>query len=493
MDIKTKQLQLQQQGYQSEIPTITIGIVVDTNDPQNMGRLRVICPQWGDSWDTPITDIPWAVYCTPFGGHMQVGTRGPGIQQSEGSVAYGMWAIPKVNAEVAIVCVDGNPMTRMWIGAIYGQLTPHTMPHGRYMYDDHPALEKQGATPVPYGPYTSTEKYIQPLANNIKQQFGNKTTKKFEYQTRGADYTVSRVSVENLEQTYSQVPDDNNVTVDKWTSTQGYQVSRSDPDGKSTITDKNYDSHTYSITTPGFHSLSFDDRQENCRIRLRTTAGHQILLDDTNERIYISPAQGNSWIEIDQCGNIDVYSANRISMHSDKDINFSAKQSIRFTAKNIHAKVEEQVRIDAGKDINIATKGNCNLQVEKNLSANILADTNILTKQNARITSQGKLDIKSTDVLALMSSSVTGITGSAVNLTGQSINLNGPTAPQPVAANPTKPEPAFYVNRKPQHEPYARTMTKNDNSTDPEFKYDDPRVNRVERGSEIPRGMYWRR
>lgn len=495
MTMNTRQFDMLDQSSCSDTQTtVTLGTVVDTNDPQNMGRLRIVCPQWGDTWSADVESMPWAVYMTAFGGQMQVGTRGPGIQESEGGVAYGLWAIPKVGAQVAVMCVDGNPMTRMWIGAVYDQYTPHTMPHGRFMYDDHPALEKKGDMPAPYGPYTSSEKLIQPLAANLHQQFGNSGEPNFEFRTRGADYSVSRVSVDQLSQTYSQTPDDEGVTHDGWTSTQGYQASRTDPNVKSTLTNKNYDSQTYAFTTPGFHSLSMDDRQENCRVRIRSTAGHQILLDDTNERIYISPAQGNAWVEIDQNGNIDVFSGNTVSLHATKDLNLSAGGSVRIDAGagGIHLRSGGDVRIDATGNLDTTVTGNLNTDVAGKIACSGAA-FDMLSKGAMRIMSDAKLSVKSKASLALGASTVGIKASGVVNVSGSSVNLQGATPVAADDATQAAPKTAFCASRKPQHEPFARCMTKDDNSAEPEFAYDDPNVNRVERGAKIPRGMFWRR
>ena len=47
MPLFTKQLDIFNQGadVKDSIDTMTIGIVVDTNDPQQMGRVRVVCNQ----------------------------------------------------------------------------------------------------------------------------------------------------------------------------------------------------------------------------------------------------------------------------------------------------------------------------------------------------------------------------------------------------------------------------------------------------------------
>lgn len=441
----------------STIPYVTLGVVVDTNDPQQMGRVRAVCVQWGDSWNTPVEDLPWAVYMSPFGGHVQVGTRGPGVQESDGSLAYGMWAIPKVGAQVAMMCVDGNPMTRMYIGSVFDQFTPHTLPHGRFMHEDHPGLEKSGQDTVPYGPYTSAEKLVQPLAQNMKRAFNVSSAANHEYRTRGADYTATRVDVSQLDYTFSKAQDDKDVKVDGWTATQGYGISRQDPSAPSTYTDRSYDSTVYSWTSPGFHSISMDDRQENCRMRFRTTAGHQIIMDDTNERIYIATAQGNNWIELDQDGNIDVYTANKLSVHAAKEINFTSDDMIRFHAKKgIHMHSDADVRVTAATDIHVKAGSNLRLRSGANTNIQSGATTNVLA-------------------------------GGDIITTGSTIHFNGPTAA------PAGEQPALWTNRVPQHEPYARVMTKNDMTHEPEFGYNDQRVNRVERGRTISRGMYWRR
>lgn len=497
MPMFTRQQEIYMQGANpaQQIPFVTVGTVVDTNDPQQMGRIRVVCPQWGDAWGSIVEDLPWAIYMSPYGGQVQVGTRGPGIQESQGGIAYGMWAIPKVGSQVAVLCVDGNPMTRMYIGCVYDQFTTHTMPHGRYMFEDHPELEKTGASPAPFGPYTSTEKLIQPLATNLKQAFGNKDEPNFEYRSRGADYGVSRVDVEQLSQTYSKVQDDKDVNFDGWISTQGYQASRTDPHAQSSITDKNYDSMVTALVSGGFHAISMDDRQENCRIRVRTTSGHQIILDDTNERIYIATAQGNNWIELDQDGNIDIYTANKLNVHADKEINFTSDESIRlYGKKGVHIKSDDEVRVDAAKDIHVKSAQNIRMHGSQTLYLQSDAAMHLKSGAALHAESAAALHVKSGSTLNLQSSGQTNIlAGGQIVGTGSAVHFNGPGAGSATAATAAGEQSALWTNRVPLHEPWARTMTKNDTSHEPEFTYDSKEVGRSERGRTISRGMFWRR
>jgi len=430
---------------QNLMDSVTIGIVVDTNDPQQMGRVRAICARWGDSFDTPVEDVPWTLYSSPFGGQTQVGSRGPGIEESRGGVAYGMWAVPKVGAQVLIMCIDSDPNQRVYIGSIYDQFTPHTLPHGRFMYDDHPSLDN---TITPSGPYTSAEKPIEPLSSNAKQAFGNKSKPNFEWQTRAADYTASAVDVAVLNSTASSVPDDKDVSSDGWTSRQGYQTNRQTPNLKTTLTERCLDSMVYSLTSPGFHSLSMDDRMENCRIRFRTTSGHQIIMDDTNERIYIATAKGENWIEMDQNGNIDIFTTNKVNVRAKQGINLTSDEDIRLHAK-------KQIHMYAGDNIHIQT--------------------------------QKQLHVKTGDTLHLTSGAQMNFLagGDLVQTASPNIHFNGPPA--------TPATKAKWTHRVPDHEPWGRVMTKDDYTHTPEYKYEDKNVNRVERGRQITRGLYWRR
>lgn len=456
--------------------TITVGIVVDTNDPQQMGRVRAVCTQWGDSMNAYVEDLPWALYCTPFGGQTSVGTRGPGIQTSEGGIAYGMWAIPKVGAQVLVMCVDGDPNHRVYLGCVFDQFTPHTLPHGRFMYDDHPELEKRNGNMRPFGPYTSREKAIQPLFDNLKYAFGNKDEPNYEWRTRAADVSVAGVSVDQLNHVYSKVADDRDFSYDDWMSTQGYQLNRIDPTATS-ATGKNLDSSVYSITSPGFHSISMDDRQENCRVRVRTTSGHQILLDDTNERIYIATAKGNNWIEMDQDGNIDIFTTNKLNIHANKDINLTSDESIRLQAsKGIHMVAGDEIRMQAAADIHVKSAANIRLQAAASVFNQAGSEYNVLSGSDMKLTTSTQLNL---------------LAGGNIVENGAQIHLNG--QPSAASAKPANPKPAMWTNRVPDHEPWARVMTKSDYTHEPEYVYNNKNVNRVERGRNIVRGMYWRR
>jgi hypothetical protein len=397
---------------------ITLGKVVSTNDPQQMGRLYVHCPELGDPPDLNPEDfetLPLCSYLSPLGGSTGSRfTRGPNDDSSPGPLTYGIWALPKEGAIVAVVCIDGNPSQRMWIGCLYDHMVVNTLPSGRYI------IGQSGNQPD--GPLTATEQPIQPQYDNYTQAFQSRVGN-FEWRTRGADYQAAAVVESQIDNSVSEKQDDQDVVLQQEDGstvriTQGYAETRIASKTSSP------DSSVYSWTTPGFHSISMDDRVENSRMRIKTTAGHQIILDDTNERIYISTAKGNNWIEIDEDGTIDIFSTEKISATA-RHINLTAEETIRlYGKKGVHIRSDTDVRISA-----------------KNIHENASAEI----RQTA-----GRIDLNS---------------------------------PSKVA------ETSFFPNRLPGHEPWARTGTKSDTTTEPKYPYNDPRVGREHK----KRGKYWRR
>ena len=82
----------------------------------------------------------------------------------------------------------------------------------------------------------------------------------------------------------------------------------------------------------GGHTFVMDDGDvagDNNFTRLRTGGGHQILLHDSGDFIYISNSKGTAWIEMNSAGDIEIFSngsfslraASNINLHADGDIN----------------------------------------------------------------------------------------------------------------------------------------------------------------------------
>lgn len=357
-------------------PTLIEGVVVDTSDPQEMGRLKVWCPAL-DGDDINIDTLPWVLYVSPLAGQAYDYPAGGSAGKAAGPVSYGMWAVPKVGAQVLIGFLYNDYNQRVYMGSFFQTHGNRSLPTGR---------NTAGA------PVSDTFEPIEPQTSNLKAQFqGNLSAP--EARTRGA---YERQVAEGA---------------DTKTNTEGYskRVTRGDDD----VISGDLDPQTYCITTPGRHAIIMQDDPKRARVRIKTAEGAQIIIDDANERIYVSTAHGRTWIELDQDGHVHLYGAESISMAAGKDFNISANQNVNISAGgSVNISAVKSARVTACADLSLS--GNTGANITSGASFNILAAGGILQ-------------------------------------TGSTIHLNGPTAAEaPCASGPSI---------IPGHEPFKRPPT----------------------------------
>lgn len=351
------------------------GVVLDNNDPQQEGRLKVwVAAVDGENPD--INTLPWATYTTLFGGQTREYPAGATGMIAPGLTSYGFWAVPKIGAIVIVGFLYGDFNQRIYMGSVWRKHGNRSLPVGRNRAD---------ITDVPV---TDTLDPVEPQTSNLLEQFVGKTDAP-EARTRGA-----------YERSAAQDKTDKD-------GKEGYQPS---------VIDKNkLDPQTYCLTTPGRHSLIFQDNPTNSRLRIKTADGHQIILDDANERIYISTAEGRNYIELDSDGRVHIYAAADISISSGGDINMTAEKNINFRAgESVNLSASSSVRISACDDVSLTGDGTVNLSSDGGINFNTMGD---------------------------------------LLQTGSEIHLNGPKAA--VAPCATLP------NVIPLHEPWSRPTSKN--------------------------------
>lgn len=317
------------------------GIVVSADDVMDQQRLRVYCQSLRDDPRNP-ESIPYAVYCSPFAGTIDDPSmrRGAIGDTTEGAVSYGFHGVPEVGSQVLIMLINGDPNARVWIGSIPKHQQTNTIGHGRYIWTEEAYADGPFSGGTPGGSEGSP---IEPAYSNLSEAFSS-NKKAPEWLTRGADlqalsnqtkteFTGSRDQRASEIQSIYDKHRGAGASLYKHYATVVTQPGNGWSGIRSSISRTSRVSRVYGMTTPGFHSLTMDDRHGNCRIRLRTTAGAQLILDDTNERIYLATAKGKSWFEMDQNGNVDVYSK-RFSVHAEEDLNLTAGRDIRLHAGN---------------------------------------------------------------------------------------------------------------------------------------------------------------
>lgn len=326
-------------GHGDDIPQgmfggLTLGVVVDTDDHLQQGRLRIFCPSFNDN-PKKIDTIPFAAYITPFGGVINNAEFYRGVDTevgtSDGPVHYGMWAIPERGAHVVVGCFDGDPRRRFWIGCLPEHQQTNTLHNGRFKWGEEGSVD---------GPLTGTGSPIQPLYDNLLTAFDEQTDRP-EWLSRAVEYQVTANS-----ETVGQQPNSVNSELDQ----ENEQILENSPDEWThpALGAHGYDwsgfkklgahmaSRSFGISTPGMHAFTMDDRPFNQRVRLRTTNGHQLLMDDTNERIYIATAKGSTYLEMDQRGDIHVYGEQNINFHAEKNFNINADKIRLYARRGIH-------------------------------------------------------------------------------------------------------------------------------------------------------------
>ena len=383
---------------------ISIGIVVDSDDPLQQGRLRIFCPSYNDD-PKKLLHLPWCAYVSPVGGVISQNAYARGhikdTESSTGAIHYGFWAIPEIGAHTLVACINGDPRRRVWLGCLPSHQETHTTAHGRYKHTDGNVD----------GPLTSLGEKIEPTYSKLQEAFNGQISSA-EWKTRGADYQVTGI-YEVPSPNKSLYVDDNYTTIanneeDEWVKgilgEHGYDWSGYKNLGSFLA------SRVQSWTTPGFHSISMDDRPFNSRIRIRTTGGNQIILDDTNERIYFSTSGGKSWIEMDAAGNIDMYSERNMSFHAEKNLNFSAGESIRMKSDGYISMyagntigqtplaaplANGEIRIQSANDTHITSDGNIRFNVAGSLLGNISTNVDLVIGGHLNIGVDGEVYVES--------------------------------------------------------------------------------------------------
>jgi hypothetical protein len=103
---------------------------------------------------------------------------------------------------------------------------------------------------------------------------------------------------------------------------------------------------------PG-HMFVMDDGDiegDSNLIRLRTSTGHQILMNDTEGIIYVATASGNAWIEMTNNGDVMMYNKGNFSIHCEGSFNVHAGANINMEATkgiNVSAMEEGGIKIQA--------------------------------------------------------------------------------------------------------------------------------------------------
>jgi hypothetical protein len=194
-----------------------------------------------------------------------------------------------------------------------------------------------------------------------------------------------------------------------------------------------------------------DQNGDNELVRIRTRTGHQILLHNKADLIYIGNSTGTVWIELTSAGKIDVYAEDSVSIHTKGDFNLRADRDFNLEAGrnfNINS-ADGDFNLNVSGDTNIITDtaqiqttGDFNLSSKDSIV--FLADTDFssLSKGQSIHSSEGKFSISGA-AISVGAQGRLSISGSTLDANAGRIDLNSPGTelPPSIAFTPAVPTP----------------------------------------------------
>lgn len=296
-------------GNASRHNGIYIAIVKKSYDPQKMGRLLAWVPDLGGQEDN---ESYWKSfsYASPFAGQSPAKPEYiTGDTFENNPISYGMWFVPPDEGNrIVVAFLDGDENRGIWFGALQESYMNHSMPdiaYNKSVKTGHP-IER---------PVTEYNKHTQSVVDPHNPAKGRpEHTPRFNHLVEAGlirDFVRGPTTSNAQRETPSQVFGVN---------TPG-PIDATIPNAQ-TVKKRH-----------GGHSLVLDDGDpsgDSELVRLKTRGGHQILLHDSAELIYISNKDSTAWVELDNRGNINIYGKGEFSVRSEGNMNFHTDKNLNI-------------------------------------------------------------------------------------------------------------------------------------------------------------------
>ena len=415
-----------------------IGIVKNNLDPTRSGRLQVWIPDLGAKEDDQLN---WRTvsYASPFMGytsHQQDASDPINKDNTFEGVnhSYGMWMVPPdIGVQVIVLFIAGDPTRGYWLACVNPNLSHHMIPG---LAGSPNAVGNKGA-PAPVVEFNENvvEYVTNPSFYNLSKPIHKIQAAILKVQGLDQDPIRGAISSSSQRESPSRV---------FGISTPGRPLN--DPaDDLNYITKLNSDTlppEYYKVKSrKGGHTFVMDDGAtlgQDQLVRLRTAKGHQILMHDSANTLYIAHADGTSWIELTNDGRVNVYSQGSFSVRSESDINLHSDKNININAAN-----------------NINLKAGNKIQAESSSTTLLTGSLGVETSGDAQFKTGSRFNVETGASMSLKVASTYALEAQTI------LNNSGGTVSVPqikgfVIAN-TKLNTIVTV--APTHEPFYRGVT----------------------------------
>ena len=436
-------------------PEPVIGIVKNNVDQIRTGRIQVYIQDLNGN--DPDNAKNWITvrFLSPFYGrsYPTSSTTGYGNYASN-PVSYGEWhSPPEIGTKVVCIFVNGDMNYGYYIGCIPEPEALTMVPaigavESGVVLNSGEAKNLAGATQLPVT-NLNTNNTSQAESDdflNMPKPVHSYVASTLAQQGLIRDNIRGPITTNAQRETPSRVG---------WgVSTPGRPIYEGGYDDK-TIVDAKTASSTKIVSRRAGHTFVMDDGDilgKDQLIRLRTSLGHQILMSDDGQCLFIIHANGQSWVELGKEGTIDMFATNSVNIRTQGDLNLHADRNI-----NIHAEKDLNIRAD-----NITT------QSVTDMSTRVGGKFAHHTIGTHTVKVEDAMSLKSDGDAALIGGGTTYINGGVVNLNTGGASLV-PEEVQPItliAQTDTllddekgfAPAPASLktiVSRAPAHMPWA--------------------------------------
>lgn len=389
--------------------------------------------------------------------------------------SYGMWMVPPdVGVTVLVTFVNGDPSQGYWIGCVPSKFTNHMVPAiaGSTLVDLDPEDKKKYNTqqPLPVAEVNrrlnakkdqqvnvdKIKKPLHPIAENflvqglIEDDVRGTTTSSARREAPSMVFGISspgpldkrpgakraKIGI-NEKQTIGTVP----------VSRLGGTTFVMDDGDDRFVREKPASEGPVKYMDVLAGEKGDVNIPYNEYFRIRTRTGHQLLMHNSEDIIYIGNARGTTWIEMTSNGKIDIYAKDSVSIHTENDLNIKADRDINMEAgRNINLKAEAgRMRVEVAKNYEVLVGESGLITVGK--------DYEHVIAGNTKFTTTGNLDVKTEGNQNLQAGADANLkVGGRYKETATRIDMNGPiaapaTAAKPIEAIPTHDNPLTRIEK----------------------------------------------
>lgn len=432
--------------YRRALPQAGIYLARITNlkDPTRMGGIEVSIER-GLPNNANLEGETYPVrYVTPFYGVTNVAFEGTDPRKFDDvQKSYGFWMVPPdIGTQILVVFIDGHP-TGYWIGCLMDEFQNSMLPGLAATQNVYLTPEQQ----LKYG--TKNLPSAEFLKRNIKELINPDA--QFKPVHPFADRLLAQgLLLDNIRGVTSS-------SARRETPSKVFGISTPgpiDPNGRKALVGKEK-KVSVPITRLGGSQFVMDDGDDdgqNELVRIRTRTGHQILLHNSSDLIYIGNSKGTAWIELTSNGKIDIYAQDSVSIHTEADFNFRAGRDINIEAvRNINIKSYNDFNLNVENDYNLLVNndgklffaGKCDKTVNNDYKLTVGNNIEQFANNQQRITANNGIDLLSEASIKLNTGADLhfGAVGNSYTSAAQ-IHLNGPPAEEAVSAtSAVKPTP----------------------------------------------------